>query len=89
MLKAKTDKIESHSEACIFVSYPKDTRGGLFYSPMDSKVFVSTTSTFLENDYINNYKPKNEVIIEEIIGEISTPRAPNIEAHVVDESTCC
>ena len=32
VLKPKADKIYSRSDVCMFVGYPKGTRGGLFYS---------------------------------------------------------
>ena len=38
--------------------------GGLFYSPQDRKVIVSTHFTSLEEDYINNFKLKSKVIFE-------------------------
>ena len=47
MLKGKTGKLEPRTEVCMFVGYPKGTREGLFYSPSDKKVFVSTNATFL------------------------------------------
>ena len=50
----------------MFVGYPKGTRGGLFYSFSDKKVFVSTHATFLEEDYINNFKPKRKIILKEL-----------------------
>lgn len=53
--RGKTDKLESRSEVCFFVGYPKG--GGLFYSTRDKKVFVSTKATFLEDDYMNSFKP--------------------------------
>ena len=52
VLKGKTGKLEPRIEVCMFVGYPKGTRGGLFYSPSDKKVFVSTNVTFLEYDYM-------------------------------------
>ncbi|KAH9671402.1 Integrase catalytic domain-containing protein [Citrus sinensis] len=58
VLKPKADKMNSRSEVCMFVGYPKGTRGGLFYSPQDRKVIVSTHFTSLEEDYMNNFKPK-------------------------------
>ena len=57
VLKGKTGKLEPRTEVCLFVGYPKGTRGGLFYSPQDMKVFVSTNATFLENYYMANFKP--------------------------------
>ena len=66
VLKGKTGKLEPRSELCLFVGYPKGTRGGLFYSPEEKKVFVSTNAIFLEHDYMTNYKPRSKVIIEEL-----------------------
>ena len=62
VLKGKTGKLEPHTEVCMFVGYPKATRGGLFYSPSDKKVFVSTNATFLEDDYMTNFKPRSKVV---------------------------
>ena len=64
VLKGKTGKLEPRTEVCLFVGYPKSTRGGLFYSPQDKKVFVSTDATFLENDYMENFKPQSRVVLE-------------------------
>ena len=66
MLKRKTEKLEPRTEVCMFVGYPKGTRGGLFYSPLNKKVFVSTNATFLEDDYITNCKPRSKVVLEEL-----------------------
>ena len=66
VLKGKTGKLEPRTEVCLFVGYPKGTRGGLFYSPQDKKVFVSTDATFLENDYMANFKPQSRVVLEEL-----------------------
>ena len=42
VLKGKPDKLEPKSEVCLLVGYSKETRGYLFYSHKDNKVFVST-----------------------------------------------
>ena len=60
--------MDSCSEVCMFVGYPKGTRRDLFYSPQDRKVIVSTHFTFLEEDYMNNFKRKSKVILEELLG---------------------
>ncbi|CAA0810109.1 Unknown protein, partial [Striga hermonthica] len=44
MLRTDTDKLESRIEVRLFVGYPKETKGGLFYSPEDQKVIVSTNA---------------------------------------------
>ena len=70
--------MDSRSEVCMFVEYPKRMRGGLFYSSRDRKVIVRTHFTFLEKDYMNNFKHKIKVIFEELSGDqidaqLSTP----------------
>ena len=50
----------------MFVGYPKGTRGGLFYSPSDKKVFVSKNVAFLEDDYMKNFKLHIKVLLEEL-----------------------
>ena len=66
VLKGKTGKLEPRIEVCMFVSYPKGTRGGFFYSPSNKKVFVSTNVTFLLDDYMTNFKPRSKVVLEEL-----------------------
>ena len=66
VLKVKPDKLEPKSEVCLLVGYPKETRGYLFYSHKDNKVFVSTNAKFLENDYMNNFTPRSRVVLAEI-----------------------
>ena len=60
MNKAKVDKLESHTELCLFVGYPKETKGDYFYSSKDNKVFVSTNARFHEDDHIRNHKSNNK-----------------------------
>ena len=66
MLKGKTGKLEPRTKVCMFVGYPKGTRGGLFYCPSDKKVFVSINVTFLEDDYMTKFKPRSKVVLEEL-----------------------
>ena len=89
VLRKDPNKLESRTEVCMFVGYPKGTRGGLFYSPSDKKVIVSTHATFLEEDYISNFKPKSKIILEELDSTqeqteppVSWPLIPLIPMHV-------
>ena len=63
VLKGKPDKLEPKSKVCLLVGYPKETRGYLFYSHKDNKVFVSKNAKFLENDYMNNFTPRSKVVL--------------------------
>jgi hypothetical protein len=67
VLKGKTNKLESKTEVCLFVGYPKGTKGFLFYSPKDKKVFATTNARFLEEDYVNNFKSKSTAILKEML----------------------
>ena len=51
----------------MFIGYPKGTRGEIFYNTKDNKVFMNTHATFLEKNYMKNYKPKSRVILEELV----------------------
>ena len=80
VLKKKTGKLEPRSELCIFVGYLNGTRGGLFYSHQDKKVFVSTNATFLEHDYMKSFKPRSKIVLEELLLEQND--APQLTSFV-------
>ena len=88
---------------CLLVGYPKETRGYLFYSCKDNKVFVSTNAKFLENDYMNNFTPRSRVVlakmsepvIEQLIDEtrndvviLDTPQDITHEMTSTQEPRC-
>ncbi|KAL8523138.1 hypothetical protein ACS0TY_013202 [Phlomoides rotata] len=73
VLDKEADKLEPRSELRLFVGYPRGTKGGLFYSPKDQKIVVSTHSRFLEDDYMSNRKPKSEITLEEMRGPTPIP----------------
>ncbi|KAK8663730.1 hypothetical protein V6N13_083537 [Hibiscus sabdariffa] len=45
-------KLESKSQKCTFVGYPKETKGYYFYN--ENKVFVARTEVFLEKEFLSN-----------------------------------
>ena len=51
---------------CMFIGYPKGTRDGIFYNLKENKVIISTHPTFLEDDYMNNFKPRSKVVLEKL-----------------------
>ena len=87
MLKGKTGKLEPLTEVCMFVGYPKGTRGGLFYSPSDKKVFVSTNATFLEDDYMTNFKSCSKVVLEELRSDPIRKSPSNTDERKSQETT--
>ena len=50
----------------MFLGYSKETKGYLFYNHKDNKVFVSTNTKFLENNYVNNFNPRSKVVLVEL-----------------------
>ena len=66
VLKSKAKEIDSSSEVCVFVGYPKEIRESLFYSPQDRKVIVSTHFTSLEEGYMNSFKLNSKAILKEL-----------------------
>ena len=86
MKKAKVDKLESRIELCLFVGYPKETKGDLFYSPKYSKLFVSINARYLEDDHIRNHKSNNKVVLKELdIDEIGDPTKDQNDEIIVDQ----
>ncbi|XP_062086129.1 uncharacterized protein LOC133792236 [Humulus lupulus] len=49
------------------------TEGGMFYIPQDKKVFVSENATFLEEDYMSNFKPRSKVVLAELQSDLAIP----------------
>ena len=77
VLRKEPHKLESRTEVCLFIGYPKGTRGGLFfYRSSEKKVIVSTNVNFFEEDYVNNFKPKSKVILEELDSAQESPKPP-------------
>ena len=74
VLDKEAKKLESRSEVCLFVGYPKGTKGGLFYNPKENKVFVSTHATFLEESYMEDFKPRSKVVLEEMTSGLDVPK---------------
>ena len=81
--RGKTEKLDSRTKVCLFIGYPKGTRGGIFYNPRDKKVFVSTHATFLEHEYINDFKPRSKVLLEDSMER----KSRNDATRVVDKDT--
>ena len=73
----RSSKLETRSEVCYFIGYPKVTYGWYFYDSREQKLFVSINTIFLEDNYIMNRKPKGRIDLEEVMGEPSDSPAVN------------
>ncbi|KAI5443592.1 hypothetical protein KIW84_012294 [Lathyrus oleraceus] len=59
-------KLEPKSDKCLFVGYPKETKGYYFYNPSEGKVFVARTGVFLEKEFNSKGTSGRKVELEEI-----------------------
>ena len=48
----KTDKLEAKFDKCIFIGYPKETKGYYFYLVDEQKVFISLRIVFLKKKFL-------------------------------------
>ena len=71
MLKRDPSKLEAMTDVCLFVGYPKGTKGYLFSDPQEHRVLVSTNARFLEEDYMIDNKPRSKIILDELRAEVS------------------
>ena len=70
--KLTSNKLASKSEKCIFVGYPKETRGYYFYHPTEHKVFVARTGVFLEKEFLLRGDSGRKVELDEVLDPQNT-----------------
>ena len=64
--KHDSDKLESRTEKCRFVRYPKQSFGYYFYQPSEQRAFVAQRAVFLEKEYLLQEDSENKIDLEEI-----------------------
>ena len=60
------DKLASKSDKCLFLGYPKETKGYYFYIPSENKVFVACNGAFLEREFISKRVSGSKTSLEEV-----------------------
>ena len=55
------DKLAPKSDKCLFVGYPKETKGYYFYNASENKVFVTRNGVFLEREHISKGISRSKV----------------------------
>ena len=85
-----SDKLAPKSNKCLFVGYPKETKGCYFYIPSENKVFVAHNATFLEREFISKRDIGSKISLEEV-QEPQVATKPSMEilqdSQLVVEST--
>ncbi|KAK8600889.1 hypothetical protein V6N12_050734 [Hibiscus sabdariffa] len=81
-------KLEPKSHKCLFVGYPKETKGYYFFNPNENKVFVARTSVFLEREFISKKDKGRNIELKEVQEEkINEPSVEHIPQIVEENST--
>jgi hypothetical protein len=80
------DKLSPRSEKCIFVGYPKETRGYYFYNRHEGKVFVSRDAVFLEQEFVSRRQSGRKFELDEVQGEPQTETDQILEEIVPSNS---
>ena len=60
------DKLAPKFDKCLFVGYPKETKGYYFYNASKNKVFIAQDGVFLEREHISKGTSGSKVQLEEI-----------------------
>ena len=72
-----SDKLSPKFEKCIFLGYPRETKGYFFYKKCENKVFVARHGVFLEKEFLAKRVSGSSVHLEEIQDEPQP--SPNLE----------
>ncbi|KAI9081726.1 hypothetical protein K1719_036329 [Acacia pycnantha] len=77
-----SDKLSSRSSKCLFVGYPKETKGYYVYNPTDHKMFVIRNGVLLEKEFISKRTSGSKVNLEEV-----RESQDNVEPQMETEKT--
>ncbi|KAG8492989.1 hypothetical protein CXB51_012658 [Gossypium anomalum] len=80
--RQKSTKLKPKSERCIFVGYPKETKGYYFFNPIKNKVFVARTGVFLEREFVSRKGSGRKIELEKI-RESQDTTEPEIEQQQI------
>ena len=74
-------KLDTRADKYLFVGYPKDSIGYLFYHPTEQKVFVSRHATFMEKEFILERGSGRNIEINEVQQKQIDISQPNIHIN--------
>ena len=63
--RLESTKLEPKSDKCLFVGYPKETKGYYFYNPQENKTFVALHAVFLEKEFMDAVVSGRKVEVDE------------------------
>jgi hypothetical protein len=59
-----SDKLSPRSDKCIFVGYPKETKGYYFYYKSEIKIVVARHAVFLEKEFLTRGSSRSNVQLQ-------------------------
>ena len=65
--KLQPNKLESKSDKCVFVGYPKETAGYYFYHKTEGKVFVAKSGVFPEKEFLVKGLSGRTIELDEVV----------------------
>ncbi|KAK8560307.1 hypothetical protein V6N12_013106 [Hibiscus sabdariffa] len=80
-------KLEPRSHKCIFVGYPKETKGYYFFNPKKNKVFVARTGVFLEKEFLSSKRDRRNIELEEVQQQQVTEPEVEQTSQIVEENS--
>ena len=77
------DKLGPRSNKCLFIGYPKESKGYFFYLPEEQKLFVRLRAIFLEKEFLSKGTIDSKIELNEVQQEeepihIHTAIEPNL-----------
>ena len=66
------DKFGPKFDKCLFIGYPKETKGYYFYLTEKQKVFISNRTIFLEKEFLGEETNANKIELDKVY-EIEEP----------------
>ena len=75
-----SDKLAPKTDKCLFVRYPKETKGYYFFNPSENKVFVARKAVFLEREFISKKNSGSKIQLE----EIQDPQIPEEDSMEIE-----
>ena len=84
-----SDKLETKSDKCLFIGYPKESVGYYFYLPSEQKVFVSKHAIFLGKEFMHKGDSGSKIELDEVQEEqTNNDQSVDPESiHEIDEPT--
>ena len=82
-----TDKLGSRSDKCLFVGYPKESKGYYFYNTEEQKLCISMRATFLEKEYLTESAKANVELNEVRQGEVLLHSETTIEPALIGSNS--